>query len=766
MHKKNKGKMIWKRGGNFLRYGILLMVLVLMAGCGKIPTEETELQNPELTDFVYVPEFTELNLNEDAEGDRMLLSDVKLVGENVLYNLRVWKNGEQAAKTHIFVRESEDFDKKTELPQDIIPQGENEYVSLCSCDGDGNFYMAWQRLGEKSYDTTDFLSKYDKDYNLVYTKELTDIWVNDLNSGIWKMWVDDNGRLYGCSQNIMYVFDANGELEKSIKLGTSQMSGLMIGDDGRVYIDYMDKGSDGGYELKLAELNIEEGKREEPIDGLPYGCTEAWAGRENKILLNRTGSLWEFDLETKEAKVLFDWTDMYVNSDRIKSLYMTGQGEIIILVNTDNSNPLIPQYGLIYLSKVSPSQVVQREVITLATLYQSDEYLMDAVAKFNRENNRYLVEIKGYFDEGTKYTPEGYEDALTRFHADLVSGQAGDIINLKNMDWRNLARKGALEELTPYMSQDLRKEDFVDSVVKAYEVDDRCYTIPKGFVIETIMGKASVVGSRAQWDVDTIKKLEEEYPEASLMHMGNSYMLLMYCMQYGGVTFIDYETGECHFESQDFTDILELCKRAGAQKNQNFDLYSNVKMDRVLFSQVSIYNVTQWQMYRQLFCEEGVSVGFPSQGDGGRVCLTGEEMLAIAANSKNKEGAWAFWKSFMKQELGSEWMLPSYADYFEKVIEEAGKIEYKYDEDGNEVEKAKGTWSQGSFETTIYAATEEEIATFMELLEHVASGQLEDQMWEIIGEEAGAYFEGQKTASEVAGIIQNRVQLYLFENEE
>ena len=113
------------------------------------------------------------------------------------------------------------------------------------------------------------------------------------------------------------------------------------------------------------------------------------------------------------------------------------------------------------------------------------------------------------------------------------------------------------------MSQDLRKEDFVDSVVKAYEVDDRCYTIPKGFVIETIMGKASVVGSRAQWDVDTIKKLEEEYPEASLMHMGNSYMLLMYCMQYGGVTFIDYETGECHFESQDFTDILELCKRAG-----------------------------------------------------------------------------------------------------------------------------------------------------------------------------------------------------------
>ena len=104
MYKKDKDKMVRKRCGSFLLYGMMLMVLVLLAGCGKKQTLEKEIQNTELTDFVYVPEFTELKLDEDAEGDRMLLSDVKLVGENVLYNLRVWKNGEQAAKTHIFVR--------------------------------------------------------------------------------------------------------------------------------------------------------------------------------------------------------------------------------------------------------------------------------------------------------------------------------------------------------------------------------------------------------------------------------------------------------------------------------------------------------------------------------------------------------------------------------------------------------------------------------------------------------------------------------------
>lgn len=109
---------------------------------------------------------------------------------------------------------------------------------------------------------------------------------------------------------------------------------------------------------------------------------------------------------------------------------------------------------------------------------------------------------------------------------------------------------------------------------------------------------------------------------------------------------------------------------------------------------------------------------------------------------------------------------------FESEIEEACKVEYLYDEEGNlqydengqPMQKLKTTWGYGSFNAEIYAATEEEIAAFRELLKYVDSNQMEEDIWNIISEEAGAYFEGQKTASEVAGIIQNRVQLYLFEN--
>ena len=762
-----------QKRGRALLCGMLLMGLLLLSGCGKTQTEGQEVQNTELTDFVYVPECIELKLHEDVEADYRFLNNVKLLEGKLLYHILATNPGDEMANTYIFTREQEDFSKKTEIPRKVIPNGEKEFINFCTYDGEGNFYVIWERQGEKSWQVYDFLSKYDKDYNLVYTKELTDVWVNESNADITQMVFDTSGRVYACASSILYVFGENGELEKHIRLGT-QSSQLFVQEDGRVYIAFRDTGTGGLLEFKVAEINVETGKREEPIEGLPYGCKNAWKGINNKILLNRTGGLWEFDMETKESKELFTWTDMSINVDFIKSLSMMENGELIILHNMDNSNPLFYEYEIVYLKKVDRSQVTEKEVITIATLYESEGFLTEAVADFNRKSNRYRAEIKGYLDEGTEYTPEGYQDALNRFHADLVSGQAGDLINLKYMDWRNLARKGALEELTPYMTGNLCKEDFVESVVNAYEVDGKCYTIPRGFGIETLMGKASVVGDREAWSLEQVKKLADRHPDALLIHMGNPYMLLQCCMQYGGKSFIDYEKGECDFNNQEFIDILEFSKQGGAGQTPNSDLYSNVKMDRVLLAQVSIQSVEQYQMYRQLFGGEGICVGYPTVKDGGRSVFSGEEMLAIASGSKNKEAAWAFLESFLQQETWSHFAFPILVKDFERKIEEASKVEYLYDEDGKQqydengqpLQKMKTTWGYGSFNAEIYATTEAEITELRRLLEYADCNQTEEQIREIINEEVRPYFEGQKTASEVAGIIQNRVQLYLFENEE
>ena len=748
-----------------------LMCIFLFSGCGKVETGKKEVvqvpERSEETEDVYVPEFMELEFNKEAEGDRLWVNNVNLANDRIFYGIKAYKTEEEKVNMYIHYRNYQNPIQLQSVPQEVFSVGESVFLEHCTYDEQNQFYLLWTKPEEKGY----FLSKFDSEYKLLYTRDLSDIWVNDMNSSLRKIIVDKEGYLYGTSQNILYILNEVGELEKTVKLGTSNMSNFFIQEDGSLFISYYDRNG-----FALAEVNVSEGKKEDPISTLPVGCKEVWAGQNGKVLLNRIGKLWEFDMETDEVKELVTWTDVSISEEYIKEIRMMEEGDIIVLCTKNSADSMVPECEVVSLRKVDKGKLPVKETITVASLYQSDAFLTEAVAKFNKKNNRYRVEIKSYMDEGIKYTQEAYNDALNRFHAELVNGKAGDIINLKSMDWRNLARKGALEELSPYMSQGegLCKEDLVENVVKAYEVDEGCYTIPRGFGIETLMGKASIVGGREDWDLNQVKKLADKYPDAMLIHRGNPYMLLQCCMQYGGKAFIDYEKAECDFNNQEFVDILEFSKQGGTGQIPNADLYSNVKMDRVLLAQVSIRSVEEIQMYRQLLGGEGVCVGYPTVKDGGQAIFSGEEMLAIASGSKNKDAAWAFLESFLRQESRSPFAFPILKKEFERKIEDACKVKYCYDEEGNlqydengqPLQERKTTWEYGSFNAEIYAATEEEIAELRKLLKYTNCNQTEEKIREIINEEVRPYFEGQKTASEVAEIIQNRIQLYLFENME
>ena len=81
------------------------------------------------------------------------------------------------------------------------------------------------------------------------------------------------------------------------------------------------------------------------------------------------------------------------------------------------------------------------------------------------------------------------------------------------------------------------------------------------------------------------------------------------------------------------------------------------------------------------------------------------------------------------------------------------------------MKEPKTTWGYDDFQIEIYAATQEEVAAVRELIETVeTSYQYDTQLNTIIEEETAAFFEGQKSAKDVADIIQSRVQIYINEN--
>lgn len=74
------------------------------------------------------------------------------------------------------------------------------------------------------------------------------------------------------------------------------------------------------------------------------------------------------------------------------------------------------------------------------------------------------------------------------------------------------------------------------------------------------------------------------------------------------------------------------------------------------------------------------------------------------------------------------------------------------------------TYYFSTFEYVTQAATQAEILALRRLIEEARPPvRWESELRQMIGEEAGALFAGQKEAEEVARIIQNRVQLFLDE---
>lgn len=78
---------------------------------------------------------------------------------------------------------------------------------------------------------------------------------------------------------------------------------------------------------------------------------------------------------------------------------------------------------------------------------------------------------------------------------------------------------------------------------------------------------------------------------------------------------------------------------------------------------------------------------------------------------------------------------------------------------------ANSTWWYDDVEITVGPLTEEDAQAVRDMVYNATTEAAYDQqLMNIITEEAEYYFNGEKSAQEIAGIIQSRAQLYIDEN--
>ncbi len=365
----------------------------------------------------------------------------------------------------------------------------------------------------------------------------------------------------------------------------------------------------------------------------------------------------------------------------------------------------------------------------------------------------------------------------------MIAGNLPDIIVLNNsMPIDSYISKGLLADLYEFMDKDetINRSDYVEGVFKAYETNGKLYELVSNFSISTIIGKSSLVGDTTGWTVDEFIEFADAHPDASLIsrEVGrNDFFSSMVSVCFEN--FIDRDTGECRFNSDDFIKIMEFSTRF--PKEIDYDkLYSESNYwdeqqsaYREGKTLLDIYDMSNFKTIREIeqgrFGESVTFKGFPVAKGNGAVFNAYTE-IAITSKASNPDGAWNFVKYFLSDEYqdlyatNDSYQFPIKKSSLEKLAEISKERPYWEDSDGKK-EYYDNTYWNGSSSVNIGVNTDEDNQKVMDLINSTENiSRYDEQINKIINEEASAFFEGQKSSKEVAEIIQNRVSNYLAEN--
>lgn len=720
-------------------------------------------QKPE---WVYVPERIEIK-DKGADYDGM-----QLIGDTVCY---ISMNGEAEGETQSLCRYSLTDRELKELPIDWKDDGHIREVGCYTFDESCNVWLIANVYSGDFGQFRRFLYKFDSDGKNVFFKEITE----QLGSGISMsgMAADEQGRLYVFSDEYsekagIWLYTADGSYYGAVSYDSSEnvlVRGAVSGKDGKFYV-CIGKGEEPEH-CTLAEVDFEKKQLAESVkdfpavNGLcvsPTGPEEAAAGQYDFLLYDDIAA-YGYDFSTQKKEELFVWGDSDVNGYFVKNLSLLGDGRYFCTVDDWEND----DRSVVLFTKTSSEEAPQRLNLVLAAVDGGSKLTALAVG-YNRNNNQYHITVKNY-------------SSLTDLYNAILAKETIDIIDLSGVNVEKLSKQGVLEDLGPYLEQSeaFARSDFLDGILEAYTFEGSLVGIPETFMVRTVVGDQTRLGKDAGLTLEGLLAIAGSNPKAMPFEGITREEMMQYLCMFNEEVFIDYEAGECHFDSEQFKAVLEFVKRfpdsIGSGKEE-VSLPGKIQNGDVLFAIADMKSLKSFQLYEAMFGKTAACVGFPTMDGKGGTLLFTDNTFGIAAGSENKSGAWEFIESVLAQEstdgMEKKDIYDLYAanDRFPTLKKMLNvMIEYRMERDREVVDKGRHfttLYEDDGWMFEYHAVTEDEIKVILDLLPDATPyfSVEDDVVINIINEEAGAYYSGQKSVGDVAGVIQNRVQLYLNEN--
>lgn len=422
---------------------------------------------------------------------------------------------------------------------------------------------------------------------------------------------------------------------------------------------------------------------------------------------------------------------------------------------------------------VDPKDVPDKSVLVLAGSYISGE-MKKRIIDFNKSNDQYRIVTKDY-DSYNSY--EDYQASYTQLNNDIITGNMPDILITSGLPVENYVSKGLLADIGDLIEKDeeLSQVEFLQNVFDAYSVNGKLYYVIPSFGVGTMIGKTSIVGDRTSWTMSDMLQLQESLPEGTNMIGELTRSSFLYSMmQYCGSDFVDVRTGKCNFDSQNFIDMLEFAKSLPEALDEDYygeDYWRNYESqyrdNRTILSSLYLGNIKNCNYTINGYFGEPVSfIGFPTENGMGSY-VQAQESYAISARSNFVDGAWEFLRYYLTEEYQTElgWGLPIQKKCFDEKAKEALERPYYLDENGDKVEYDETFWINDE-EIILEPMSQAQIDQITDFVLTVDKCYYNNEdIINIVNEEAEAFFTGQKSAQEVVKIIQSRAQLYVDENQ-
>jgi len=582
--------------------------------------------------------------------------------------------------------------------------------------------------------------------------------------------IDKAGDIYLVSFGQISVLDSSGQEKYIISDDKIESYIYLIGD--KLYAE-SSKGTkletDGKPNLYYP-VDTEARKLGEAIDISQYRSKGIIIAGTAGFFVNSAAGVYAVDLESKEQKEFLQWK----NTDADMSLYGGGQTavlsyDVIVCTGQNQSVSGTPCYLGIFTRQQNNPNAGKKVIVLGGVDISGGTSLNAAIYTFNKESKEYRIEVKDYAAEFNETRYEfTYDEILnelqrlgTVMQQDVESGKGPDIIiDNGSMSFNLLESKGLLADLYPLMEKDsdFKKDDYLPSIFTLCEKDGKLSKMIVNFDMSVLAGARTVVGDRSGWTVDSFNEMADSLPDGVAPLAGMSQSQLLSASLSGSLqSFADVSSGKADFNSASFLSMLAFAKTYGIKdtpdNNNNVAIVDDLDLARnhaLALAHCYIHSAYDYERIEAAFGEPVSIVGYPSPDLAGALCVPGG-IFAVAASSKYPDAAWDFAKILLSESIQENVMgIPVLKSAFEKQIDNA----IDPPEDIIKYGIASGPMSETqvkSYRDLVYS------------LNTLASADRE--ILGIIMEEAPSYFFDQKSAEDVAALIQNRVQTLVEERQ-